>query len=84
MCCRDSHNWVGGFRIVQDTGFSPDFDSESAAIAAGRPNVQNRALYVSDWWGGGVLHAKLWISNKKHAYVGSANNDWKSLTQVSS
>ncbi|KAH8952931.1 hypothetical protein BDL97_09G110500 [Sphagnum fallax] len=69
-------------RIVQDTGFSPDFDSESAAIAAGRPNVQNRTLYVSDWWGGGVLHAKLWISNKKHAYVGSANNDWKSLTQV--
>lgn len=84
MCCRDSHNWVVGFRIVQDTGFSPDFDSESAAIAAGRPNVQNRTLYVSDWWGGGVLHTKLWISNKKHAYVGSANNDWKSLTQVSS
>ncbi len=84
MCCRDSHKWVVGFRIVQDTGFSPDFDSESAAIAAGRPNVQNRTLYVSDWWGGGVLHAKLWISNKKHAYVGSANNDWKSLTQVSS
>ncbi|KAH8952944.1 hypothetical protein BDL97_09G111500, partial [Sphagnum fallax] len=59
-------------QIVQDTGFSPDFDSESAAIvASGRPNVQNRTLYVSDWWGGG-----------KHAYVGSANNDWKSLTQV--
>ncbi|CAM6009882.1 unnamed protein product [Sphagnum balticum] len=69
-------------RIVQGTGFSPGFDSESAAIAAGRPNVQNRTLYVSDWWGGGVLHTKLWISNKKHAYVGSANNDWKSLTQV--
>jgi phospholipase D3/4 len=52
---------VVGFRIVQDTGFSPDFDSESAAIvASGRPNVQNRTLYVSDWWGGGVLHAKLW------------------------
>lgn len=33
--------------------------------------------------GGGVLHTKLWIVDKKHLYLGSANMDWRSLTQVS-
>lgn len=28
------------------------------------------------------MHAKVWISDKKDVYIGSANNDWKSLTQV--
>lgn len=32
--------------------------------------------------GGGVLHTKLWIIDKKHIYLGSANMDWRSLTQV--
>lgn len=34
--------------------------------------------------GGGVLHTKLWIVDDKHMYVGSANNDWRALTQVCS
>lgn len=32
--------------------------------------------------GAGVLHTKLWIVDGKHMYVGSANMDWRSLTQV--
>ncbi|XP_075151509.1 5'-3' exonuclease PLD3-like [Haematobia irritans] len=32
--------------------------------------------------GGGVLHTKFWISDHKHIYLGSANMDWRSLTQV--
>ncbi|VDD86126.1 unnamed protein product [Enterobius vermicularis] len=32
--------------------------------------------------GGGVLHTKMWIVDDKHIYVGSANMDWKSLTEV--
>lgn len=32
--------------------------------------------------GSGVLHTKLWIVDGKHMYVGSANMDWRSLTQV--
>lgn len=32
--------------------------------------------------GGGVLHTKLWIVDGRDAYIGSANNDWRSLTQV--
>ncbi|XP_051506563.1 5'-3' exonuclease PLD3-like isoform X2 [Myxocyprinus asiaticus] len=31
---------------------------------------------------GGILHTKLWVVDKKHMYIGSANMDWRSLTQV--
>ncbi|XP_031342086.1 phospholipase D3-like isoform X2 [Photinus pyralis] len=30
----------------------------------------------------GVLHTKLWIIDRTHFYIGSANMDWRSLTQV--
>ncbi|OZC08573.1 phospholipase D domain protein [Onchocerca flexuosa] len=30
----------------------------------------------------GVLHAKFWIVDSQHVYIGSANMDWKSLTEV--
>ncbi|KJH45904.1 phospholipase D domain protein [Dictyocaulus viviparus] len=30
----------------------------------------------------GVLHTKSWVVDGKHLYVGSANFDWRSLTQV--
>ncbi|DAZ96682.1 TPA: hypothetical protein N0F65_009149 [Lagenidium giganteum] len=35
-----------------------------------------------EWYGGGILHQKLWIFDHTHVYVGSANMDWKSLAQV--
>lgn len=31
---------------------------------------------------GGVLHTKLWVADGAHVYLGSANMDWRSLTQV--
>lgn len=31
---------------------------------------------------GGVLHSKFWVVDGRHVYVGSANMDWRSLTQV--
>lgn len=31
----------------------------------------------------GVLHTKFWLVDGTHLYVGSANMDWRSLTQVS-
>ncbi|KAK2891277.1 hypothetical protein Q8A67_013920 [Cirrhinus molitorella] len=31
---------------------------------------------------GGILHTKLWVVDKKHMYLGSANMDWRSLSQV--
>ncbi|MEQ2164997.1 hypothetical protein GOODEAATRI_012477, partial [Goodea atripinnis] len=30
----------------------------------------------------GVLHTKFWVIDKKHIYIGSANMDWRSLTQM--
>lgn len=33
---------------------------------------------------GGVLHSKFWIVDMKHIYIGSANMDWRSLSQVTS
>lgn len=30
----------------------------------------------------GVLHSKFWVVDGRHTYVGSANMDWRSLTQV--
>ncbi|XP_005410905.1 PREDICTED: phospholipase D4 [Chinchilla lanigera] len=31
---------------------------------------------------GGVLHSKFWVVDEQHVYMGSANMDWRSLTQV--
>lgn len=31
---------------------------------------------------GGILHSKFWIVDKKHVFIGSANMDWRALTQV--
>ncbi|XP_053488373.1 5'-3' exonuclease PLD4 isoform X2 [Ictalurus furcatus] len=30
----------------------------------------------------GVLHSKFWIVDRRHIYIGSANMDWRALTQV--
>ncbi|XP_075043156.1 5'-3' exonuclease PLD3 [Mixophyes fleayi] len=35
-------------------------------------------LHLTD----GVLHTKFWVVDGKHLYIGSANMDWRSLTQV--
>lgn len=31
---------------------------------------------------GGILHSKFWIVDRKHVFLGSANLDWRALTQV--
>ncbi|KAE9547561.1 hypothetical protein FO519_009227 [Halicephalobus sp. NKZ332] len=41
-----------------------------------------RSLNFSHWYLGGILHTKTIIVDGKHFYVGSANFDWRSLTQV--
>ncbi|GJY07473.1 phospholipase D Z-like protein [Tanacetum coccineum] len=69
-------------RLLQHSGVYPDYTREPSDLASGRPNVKNVTLLISDWFESGVLHAKVWISDSRHVYIGSANNDWKSLTQV--
>uniref|UniRef100_A0A915DQ10 PLD phosphodiesterase domain-containing protein n=1 Tax=Ditylenchus dipsaci TaxID=166011 RepID=A0A915DQ10_9BILA len=41
-----------------------------------------RSLNFSSLLGSGVLHTKMWIIDQKDVYLGSANMDWKSLTEV--
>ncbi|XP_026572146.1 phospholipase D3-like [Pseudonaja textilis] len=31
---------------------------------------------------GGIMHTKMWVVDRKHLYIGSANMDWRSLTKV--
>ncbi|GMR57938.1 hypothetical protein PMAYCL1PPCAC_28133 [Pristionchus mayeri] len=44
--------------------------------------VRVRALDFPRFLGAGILHTKSWAVDGKHSYVGSANFDWRSLTQV--
>ncbi|KAG5895663.1 hypothetical protein JTB14_008672 [Gonioctena quinquepunctata] len=57
----------------------PNIDTE---LLAKRKAASVRSLNFAKLMGGGVLHTKLWIIDMKHVYVGSANMDWRSLTQV--
>ncbi|KAJ8979443.1 hypothetical protein NQ317_006757 [Molorchus minor] len=68
-------------RIAQNTPSQnyPNIDTE---LLAKRKAAEVRSLNFAKLLGGGVLHTKLWIVDKKHIYVGSANMDWRSLTQV--
>ncbi|KAK2445911.1 phospholipase D Z [Trifolium repens] len=69
-------------RLLSHSGVYPTFTLEPSKLANGRPNVKNVTLLLKDWWGSGIVHAKVWISDNRDVYIGSANNDWKSLTQV--
>ena len=68
-------------RIVQSspTKSQPDLDTqefEKLGVA------EVRTLDLTRLIGDGILHTKMWLVDKKHFYVGSANMDWRSLTQV--
>ncbi|XP_043266213.1 5'-3' exonuclease PLD3-like [Colletes gigas] len=57
----------------------PNDDTE---ILARKANAKVRSLNFAGLLGGGVLHTKLWLVDRTHVYVGSANMDWRSLSQV--
>ena len=69
-------------RIVQNTPNDeyPSLDSQ-ALQKMGVASVLN--LNITKLIGSGILHTKLWVVDSKHFYMGSANMDWRSLTQVS-
>ncbi|KAL9675928.1 hypothetical protein QQ045_004136 [Rhodiola kirilowii] len=69
-------------RLLQHSGVYPDYTKEPSDLASGRPNVKTVTLLLGDWFGSGIVHTKVWIADGRHFYIGSANNDWKSLTQV--
>ena len=71
-------------RILQSPGFSEEPQpQESAHLAARFPDrVQVRQVDLLPWFGGGIMHHKSWIVDGRSLYLGSANMDWRSLTQV--
>jgi len=68
-------------RIVQNapTQSNPNYDTE---ILMKRKIAEVRSVNFNRLIGGGVLHTKLWIIDGMHMYLGSANMDWRALTQV--
>ncbi|MBN3326538.1 PLD3 Phospholipase, partial [Atractosteus spatula] len=66
-----------GLRIAVNSPQTYPSDTDDLALAGAevRPvRLQNLT--------GGILHTKLWEVDGQHAYLGSANMDWRSLTQV--
>ncbi|KAL1130822.1 hypothetical protein AAG570_012063 [Ranatra chinensis] len=63
----------------QPSQTSPNIDTE---ILAKKGAAKVRSVNMLKLVGGGVLHTKLWIIDRSLVYVGSANTDWRSLTQV--
>ncbi|XP_034036945.1 5'-3' exonuclease PLD3 [Thalassophryne amazonica] len=52
---------------------------DTAELAATGADVKEVDLHSVT---GGIIHTKLWVVDQKHLYLGSANMDWRSLTQV--
>lgn len=68
-------------RIVHevDTKYLPNSDTkllEKMGLA------EVRVLNLDRLIGAGIIHTKMWLVDNMHFYLGSANMDWRSLTQV--
>lgn len=57
-------------------------DEVEQLVKAFPERVLVRCWSGPEWYGSGILHQKIWIFDRRHLYVGSANMDWKSLAQV--
>lgn len=70
-------------RILQSPGFS-GHKQESDALKDEFPEkVTIEPVDMGKWYGGsGIMHQKVWIFDARHIYLGSANMDWKSISQV--
>src|SRR5215467_1668480 len=70
-------------RILQSPGFSSP-RQESDALQADFPDrISIHSVEMGKWYGGGgIMHQKVWIFDRRHLYLGSTNMDWKSITQV--
>jgi phospholipase D3/4 len=72
-------------RILQSPGFSKSKQKgESEKLRDEFPErVSIHTVALGAWYGGGgIMHQKIWIFDDRHLYLGSANMDWKSISQV--
>ncbi|XP_074663041.1 5'-3' exonuclease PLD3-like isoform X2 [Tubulanus polymorphus] len=68
-------------KIAQNQPTYTQRDYDTAILnKTGAAEVRN--LDFERFLGSGILHTKMWLIDRKHFYVGSANSDWRSLTQV--
>jgi len=68
-------------RIAQNlpSASQPDADTRTLQQLGA---AEVRSLDFSKLVGAGILHTKLWVVDQRHFFVGSANLDWRALTQV--
>ena len=70
-------------RILQSPGFSSQQQGSDALQADFPDPISIHSVEMGKWYGGGgIMHQKVWIFDQHHLYLGSANMDWKSITQV--
>ena len=67
-------------KIVQDAVTGNRSNDTDTLARLGVAEVQS--INFTALVGAGILHTKLWIADNLHFYVGSANTDWRSLTEV--
>ncbi|CAG9822670.1 unnamed protein product [Phaedon cochleariae] len=68
-------------RITQNAP-SQNYPNTDTELLVKRKAAEVRTLNFAKLLGSGVLHTKLWVIDRKHVYLGSANMDWRALTQV--
>jgi phospholipase D3/4 len=61
---------------------SGDFTDDDTEKLSHDGVIDLRSINFTSLQGSGILHTKLWLVDGEHFYVGSANTDWRSLTQV--
>lgn len=91
---QDPSDWLGEeiFKLLLD---AVKIRKLKVTIVENQPNgIDNETLLLKQFGasvksinftkmiGNGVLHTKLWIFDRTSFYVGSANMDWRSLSQV--
>uniref|UniRef100_A0A1B0C3P7 PLD phosphodiesterase domain-containing protein n=1 Tax=Glossina palpalis gambiensis TaxID=67801 RepID=A0A1B0C3P7_9MUSC len=75
----ESLNITSFYWTIEPTAISNNSDTE---ILQQIGAAEVRSVNFTRLLDGGVLHTKLWVVDNKHFYLGSANMDWRSLTQV--
>lgn len=71
-------------RFLNGHGIESDNHTEAATLQSlGAPGqVEIQTWDAADWYKGGIMHQKIWIADRSSIYLGSANMDWLSLSQV--
>ncbi|CAD6191629.1 unnamed protein product [Caenorhabditis auriculariae] len=69
-------------RIAQDGSGSGLSDNAESKYLADQGLAEVRSINVSRLLGTGIIHTKFLIVDIENVYVGSANMDWKSLSEV--